>query len=48
MKGRVFSIAVGFLIGAGAFAATGLRDAVVAVLIGAALAVWALLRERRA
>jgi uncharacterized membrane protein YoaK (UPF0700 family) len=46
----VSSIAVGFLVGAAAgavaFATTGLRGAVVAVLIVAALAVWALLRER--
>ncbi|HEX3503035.1 MAG TPA: YoaK family protein [Xanthobacteraceae bacterium] len=47
----VSSIAVGFLVGAAAgavaFATTGLRGAVVAVLIVAALAVWALVRERR-
>jgi uncharacterized membrane protein YoaK (UPF0700 family) len=48
----VFSIALGFLIGAAAgaiaFATTGLRGTVVAVLIVAALAVWALIRERAA
>jgi uncharacterized membrane protein YoaK (UPF0700 family) len=47
----VFSIAVGFLGGAAAgaiaFAATGLRGSIVAVLIVAALAIWAQLRERR-
>ena len=45
----VFSVAVGFLVGAAAgavaFATTGLRGAVLAVLIVAALAVWALIRE---
>jgi uncharacterized membrane protein YoaK (UPF0700 family) len=47
----VLSIAVGFLVGAAtgavAFATTGLRGAVLAVVIVAALAIWALLRERR-
>ena len=46
----VFSVAVGFLVGAAAgavaFATTGLRGAVLAVLIVAGLAVWALTRER--
>jgi uncharacterized membrane protein YoaK (UPF0700 family) len=46
----VFSVAVGFLVGAAAgavaFATTGLRGAVLAVLIVAGLAVWALIRER--
>jgi uncharacterized membrane protein YoaK (UPF0700 family) len=46
----VFAVAVGFLAGAAAgaiaFATTGLRGAVLAVLIVAALAVWALIRER--
>jgi len=48
----VLSIAVGFLVGAAtgavAFATTGLRGAVLAVVIVAALAIWALLRERQA
>ena len=47
----VFSVAVGFLVGAAtgaiAFATTGLRGAVLAVAIVAALALWALFRERR-
>ena len=46
----VFSVALGFLVGAAAgavaFATTGLRGAVLAVLIVAGLAVWALIRER--
>jgi VIT1/CCC1 family predicted Fe2+/Mn2+ transporter len=46
----VLFIALGFLAGAAAgalaFAATGLRGALVAVAIVAALAVWALWRER--
>jgi uncharacterized membrane protein YoaK (UPF0700 family) len=48
----VLSVALGFLVGAAAgaiaFATTGLRGAVVAVLIVAALAIWALIRERAA
>jgi uncharacterized membrane protein YoaK (UPF0700 family) len=48
----VLSVAVGFLVGAAAgavaFATTGLRGAVLAVVIVAALAVWAFLRERPA
>jgi uncharacterized membrane protein YoaK (UPF0700 family) len=48
----VLSVAVGFLVGAGsgavAFATTGLRGAVLAVIIVTALALWALIRERRA
>jgi uncharacterized membrane protein YoaK (UPF0700 family) len=48
----VFSIAVGFLVGAAAgavaFATTGLRGAVLAVVIVVVLAIWALLRERQA
>jgi hypothetical protein len=44
----VLAIAIGFLAGAGsgalAFAATGLRGALVAVAIVAALALWALAR----
>ena len=47
----VFSIAVGFLVGAAsgaiAFATTGLRGAVLAVVIVMVLAIWALLRERQ-
>jgi uncharacterized membrane protein YoaK (UPF0700 family) len=46
----VLSIAVGFLVGAAcgavAFAAIGLRGAALAVIVVAALAIWALLRER--
>jgi uncharacterized membrane protein YoaK (UPF0700 family) len=48
----VLAIALGFLAGAAtgavAFAVTGLRGALAAVAIVAALAVWALARERRA
>jgi uncharacterized membrane protein YoaK (UPF0700 family) len=48
----VLSVAVGFLAGAAAgaiaFATTGLRGAVLAVLIVAMLALWALVRERQA
>jgi uncharacterized membrane protein YoaK (UPF0700 family) len=48
----VLSVATGFLVGAAAgavaFATTGLRGAVLAVLIVAALATWAFLRERPA
>jgi uncharacterized membrane protein YoaK (UPF0700 family) len=48
----VLSIAVGFLVGAAsgavAFAAIGLRGAVLAVAIVVVLAIWALLRERQA
>jgi uncharacterized membrane protein YoaK (UPF0700 family) len=46
----VLSIAVGFLVGAAsgavAFATTGLRGAVLAVVIVVVLAIWAVLRER--
>jgi uncharacterized membrane protein YoaK (UPF0700 family) len=48
----VLSVAVGFLAGAAAgaiaFATTGLRGVVLAVLIVGALALWALIRERSA
>ena len=48
----VLSIAVGFLVGAAsgavAFVTTGLRGAVLAVVIVVALAIWALLHERQA
>jgi uncharacterized membrane protein YoaK (UPF0700 family) len=48
----VLSVAAGFLVGAAAgavaFVATGLRGAVLAVVIVAALAVWALIREQGA
>jgi uncharacterized membrane protein YoaK (UPF0700 family) len=47
----VLSVAVGFLVGAAAgaiaFAATNVRGALLAVAIVAALALWALYRERR-
>jgi uncharacterized membrane protein YoaK (UPF0700 family) len=45
----VLSVAIGFLVGAAAgavaFAATGLRGAVLAVLVVAGLALWAFMRE---
>ncbi|HZC57961.1 MAG TPA: YoaK family protein [Xanthobacteraceae bacterium] len=48
----VLSVAVGFLVGAAAgavaFVTTGLRGALLAVAIVAALAVWALMREQKA
>jgi uncharacterized membrane protein YoaK (UPF0700 family) len=48
----VLSVATGFLVGAAAgavaFVTTGLRGAVLAVVIVAALALWALVRERQA
>ncbi len=48
----VLSVAIGFLVGAAAgavaFATIGLRGAVLAVLVVAALAIWAFVRERPA
>jgi uncharacterized membrane protein YoaK (UPF0700 family) len=47
----VLSVALGFLVGAAAgavtFAVTGARGALLAVAIVAALALWALVRERQ-
>jgi uncharacterized membrane protein YoaK (UPF0700 family) len=54
VRGRlwlVFSVAIGFLVGAAAgavtFATVGVRGALVSVAMVAALAVWALVRERQ-
>jgi hypothetical protein len=48
----VLSVAVGFLVGAAAgavaFATTNVRGALLAVAIVAALALWALVREKHA